>query len=236
MPPCDPAPAEGLVWRFAEGQHKISTMKLVDTLDEQRLLEELLDETKPPVPPDCAHLHYLLFTPFRYPARHATRFRRAGDARGVFYAAETPEVAAAEMAFYRLLFFLESPATEPPRAASEFTAFSVRYACSRLDLTGPEWAGQPGLREPVDYGFCHDLADRARAAGAGAIRYPSVRDPGQGRNLAILTCGAFARPTPVRQEGWHFRVSRARVIAIGPSRALEFDATTWDDPRLRPQT
>lgn len=226
-------PRSGLIWRLVEAQHKISTLKLVDTLDEQRLLEELLDETKPPVPAECTHLHYLLFTPFRYPARHATRFRAAGDARGVFYAAERAETAAAEMAFYRLLFYLESPGLEPPRSASEFTAFSVRYAGDVLDLERAEWHEAPGLSDPVDYRSCHAIAAGAREAGAQAIRYRSIRDPGRGANVALLSCAAFAAPAPIATQGWHFRIARDRVLAFGPGLALEFLAADWDDPRLK---
>ena len=58
----------GRCWRVVEAQHVVSTLKLVDTLAEQALLEDLLEETKPPVPPECRHLHYLLATPFRYGA------------------------------------------------------------------------------------------------------------------------------------------------------------------------
>src|SRR6476659_4712923 len=97
----------GTCWRMVEAQHRVSTMKLVDTLAEQSALESLLDATKPPVPPECRHLHYLLTTPFRYGAPYPTgsRFRRAGLTPGVFYASKTPTTAVAEMAFHRLLFF-----------------------------------------------------------------------------------------------------------------------------------
>ena len=111
----------GLCWRIVEAQHHVSTLKLVDTLDEQRLLEGLIEGTKPMVPPECRHLHYLLFTPFRYGAVYpnGSRFRRAGITEGVFYAAEAVESAIAEMTFHRLLFFAElaahALATEPSR-------------------------------------------------------------------------------------------------------------------------
>jgi hypothetical protein len=59
----------GGCWRLVEAQHRVSTMKLVDTLPEQRLLESTLDATKPPLPPECHHLHYLFSTPFRYGRR-----------------------------------------------------------------------------------------------------------------------------------------------------------------------
>lgn len=233
VPRFELTPRSGKLWRFAEAQHRVSTMRLVDRLDEQRLLEELLDDTKPPVPADCAHLHYLLFTPFRYAARHATRFRAAGDRRGVFYSAERIETAAAEMAFYRLLFYLESPATAPPQGTAEFTAFSVKYRADVLDLTGPDWRAEPAVRDRVNYARCHELAEAARQAGAGGIRYASVRDVKAGANVALLSCAAFAEAKPRETQGWHFRVTPERVIAVGPDRALEFLAEAWDDPRLR---
>ena len=85
----------GACWRVVEAQHKVSTLKLVDTLAEQTLLEGLIEQTKPPVPPECRHLHYLLATPFRYgsPYPRGSRFRRAGLTPGVFYASETAATA-----------------------------------------------------------------------------------------------------------------------------------------------
>ena len=110
----------GSCWRIVESQYRVSTMKLVDTADEQAALEVLLDQTKPPVPAECRSLDYLLFTPFRYgaPYPNGSRFRRAGYTAGVFYASETPATAVAEMAFHRLLFFADSPATPWPANAS----------------------------------------------------------------------------------------------------------------------
>ena len=95
-------------------------MKLVDTLADQEIFEALIEATKPAVPPNAEGLHYLLSTPFRYaPYPNGSRFRRAGLTPGVYYAAEEQRTAAAETAFYRLLFFAESPDTpwpaEPPR-------------------------------------------------------------------------------------------------------------------------
>ena len=67
----------GKSWRIVEGQHVVSTRKLVDSSEEQEILEELIEQGKPPLRhvPDLAGLHYLLFTPFRYPPlRHGSRF------------------------------------------------------------------------------------------------------------------------------------------------------------------
>src|SRR5262245_6883848 len=88
----------GVCWRVVEAQHRVSTMKLVDTLDEQSVLESLVEATKPRLPPECQHLHYLLATPFRYGAPYpsGSRFRRAGMTPGVFYASRTSSTAIAE--------------------------------------------------------------------------------------------------------------------------------------------
>ena len=43
----------GSVWRIVEAQHRISTMRLTDTLEEQATLERLLDESKPAIPDSC---------------------------------------------------------------------------------------------------------------------------------------------------------------------------------------
>jgi hypothetical protein len=77
-------------------------MKLVDDFIEQRTLETLLD-AKPPVPTECQHLDYLLFTPFRYAARGDSHSPRRPDP-GVFYAAERIETSGRRVAFWRLLF------------------------------------------------------------------------------------------------------------------------------------
>jgi hypothetical protein len=84
----DANPLAGACWRLVETQHLISTLKLVDSVDEQLLLEDLIESSKLPVPPECRGLHYLLSTPFHYGAVYPTgsRFRRAGMTAGVFYA------------------------------------------------------------------------------------------------------------------------------------------------------
>src|ERR1700694_4010704 len=109
-------PAEGRCWRFVEAQHIVSTTKLTDTLAEQRRLETLIDETKPAIPAECRDLNFLLSTPFRYGGTYpnGSRFRRAGLTHGLFYAAQREETAAAEITYYRLLFFAESPDTPWP--------------------------------------------------------------------------------------------------------------------------
>jgi hypothetical protein len=228
----------GRCWRVVEAQHVVSTLKIVDTLAEQERLERLLEQSKPPVPPDCRHLHYLLSTPFRYgaPYPRGSRFRRAGITPGVFYGSQAVTTAMAETTFARLLFFAESPATPWPANASEHTAFLVRFRTSTgLDLTAAPFDGdRVRWTDPTDYTSCQDLAEAARGAGVEAIRYPSARDAG-GINIALLTCAAFGVTAPLERQTWRLHLDRGGVRAMCefPERRLAFDRNAFAaDPRI----
>lgn len=230
---------QGECWRLVEAQHKVSTLKLTETLAEQALLEELIEESKPRLPPEAQGLHYLLASPFRYGAiyPHGSRFRRAGRTAGVYYASERPETAAAEMAFYRLLFYAESPETPWPANAGEYTALNVPVASEAgLDLTRPPLDADRALwTDLVHYEACQALAEAARDAAIEVIRYQSVRDPGQGANLALLSPAAFASREPLRFETWRIKLgpSGARVLREFPQQGYEFGRDAFAaDPRL----
>jgi hypothetical protein len=232
-------PVSGRYWRLVEAQHHVSTLKLVDSLEEQALLEQLLEESKPALPPECAGLDYLLATPFRYGAvyPHGSRFRRAGRTLGVFYASERVETALAEMAFYRLLFFADSPETPLPGNAAEYTAFAASIAADHaVDLTRPPLdRDRHAWSNPTDYGACQSLADTARAGGIEAIIYRSVRDPREGKNLALLTAHGFAAREPVERQTWRIRLSTTGVQALCefPRTRIGFVRTDFaGDPRI----
>jgi len=229
----------GTCWRFVEAQHRVSTLKVVDTVEEQEVLEDLLQNTKPSLPPACEHLHYLLSTPFRYGAVYPTgsRFRRAGLTEGVFYAAEAPHTAVAEIVFYRLLFYAESPRTPWPLNAAEYTAFSAAFSTKKgIDLTQGKLQRDKALwMHLTDYGLCQGLSDTARLTGIDIIRYTSVRDPRQGPNLALLACRVFTKAKPASEQTWHIRLSDAGAQAIceSPKSGITFGRDAFAaDPRI----
>src|ERR1700755_2600604 len=203
----------GRCWRAVEAQHYVSTMKLTDTQDEQSRLEEVIEETKPRIPEECRHLPYLLSTPFRYGAPYPTgsRFRRGGLTAGVFYAAELPGTAIAELTFYRLLFFAESPNTPWPTNPGEYTAFAASFATERgIDLSRGPFDDQSAVwTHPTNYGPCQDLADAAREAGALEIRYLSARTRDRSFNLALLSCRAFVKSEIADRQTWRIHLGAA---------------------------
>jgi len=227
----------GVCWRVVEAQHRVSTMKLVDTLDEQSALESLVEATKPLVPPDCRHLHYLLATPFRYGAPYpsGSRFRRAGMTPGVFYASKTASTAIAETTFHRLLFFADSPDTPWPVDAGDLTAFSTRFrTAAGIDLTtAPFDIDRARWTHPTDYASCQALADTARQADVDVLVYRSGRDAGV--NVALLACRAFSTREPLARQAWRLNLNAhgARAVCEFPDVRLEFTREAFaNDPRI----
>ncbi len=141
------------------------------------------------------------------------------------------------MAFYRLLFYAESPDTPWPSNAAEYTAFSAEYATRKaIDLSKGRYTRDRVLwKHPTDYEACQGFADTARSAGIEVIRYASVRNPRQGMNVALLTGRAFAKPKPSSQQTWHIRLSDAGAHAIceSPRSRVTYDPQTFAaDPRI----
>ena len=69
------------LWRAVEAQHIASTLRLVANVEEQLMLERLLDQSKPPLPPAASDLHYLLSNPISLFLAHrftVSRTRRVG--------------------------------------------------------------------------------------------------------------------------------------------------------------
>ncbi|HSW17737.1 MAG TPA: RES family NAD+ phosphorylase, partial [Ramlibacter sp.] len=176
----DAQPRKRELWRGVEAQHRVATMRLVDDLDEQRLLEELLEDSKPPLPPQAKQAHYLLATPFRYVSPWPSRFRRS-DEPGVWYGADEPATVAAEIAYWRWRFFTDSEGLRQLQVLTELTFFRAQFAGLELDITQAPWSGQRAAwRDPTEYAACQQLAVRARAKAppVQAIRYESCRREG----------------------------------------------------------
>jgi len=198
-------------WRVVEAQHQVSTRKLVDSVEEQILLEDLIDRAKPP---DITggRLHYLLATPFRYPPlRYGSRFGTRHE-RGIWYGSETRRAAFAEVAYYRLLF-LEGTSAKLGPLETQLTAFTVRARSARaVDLAAPPFDKFRGaIGSPVRYDATQALGRAMRDAGVELFRYPSARDPEGGVNVGAFAPSVFGSAKPHALETWHCTASRSKV-------------------------
>ena len=209
---CEPQRLGGRFRRVVEAQFRNSTRKLVDSDEEQRLLEELLDaRAKLPVPAGFEGLHYLLYTPFRHPPlRNGSRFGTRRE-RGILYAARDLPTAFAEVAYYRLVF-LEGTAAALAPVLVELTAFSFRIAAARgIDLTeGPFRELQDRISSPVSYRDSQRLGAEMREAGVQACLYVSARARERGVNLAVFE-NVFKPPRPLDEERWACTAAPDRV-------------------------
>jgi hypothetical protein len=204
-------PFAGEVWRLVEAQHIISTRKLVDNLDEQKVLEYLLERSKPVIT-STENFHFLLFTPFRYPPlKHGSRFGSRQE-RAIWYGSQAISTALAEVAYYRLLFF-EGTQADLKDIQLELTAFSVNVKSNKaIDLTLPpfnlwlsEWMSK------TTYSTTQEFGKQARDAGTEIIVYFSARDPEQGSNIAVISISAFAEKNPTHEQTWTCFVSRSKI-------------------------
>jgi hypothetical protein len=186
--------------RVVESQYVISTRKLVDSDEEQEILEALVDRVKPPVPAGMEHLHPLLFTPFRHPPlQWGSRFGARSE-RGLWYGSLAVSTAFAEVAYYRLVFLEGTRANLSP-VTVELSAFTAAIAGKRgLDLgRAPFAAYEARISSKTSYADSQPLGLEMRAAGVDVFTFTSARDPERGRNVALFVpCFASSRPALLR--------------------------------------
>ncbi len=194
----------GKAYRLVESQEQVATNQLVDSFEEQDLLEQMLEETKPTPPIQSNKLHYLLWTPFRYPplqygSRFGSRFELS-----LFYASQQVTTALAECAYYRLLFW-QGMAQAPEEAIScQHTLFSISYASNKAAALhqAPFTEFHYQLTHPSDYKTSQQLGVQLRGQGVELIEFNSARDPEHNINIALFDPNAFSCQQPLSSEEW----------------------------------
>lgn len=184
-------------WRVVEDQTRSSTRSLVDTTKEHAILENILEENKPKLPTygdEAAFkgLHYLLFTPFRYPpltsgSRFGGRFER-----NLFYASMELTTAITEKAFHRLKLLLASEGDIGNKAIA-YTAFKVNFNIhSCIDLSKKPFNDYKAqISSPISYIHSQALGKDLRLNGVHACVSYSARCKNNGKNVNVFSPKAF---------------------------------------------
>lgn len=184
----------GKIFRVVESQEKIATNELVDTLEEQSLLEEMLDTTKPAIPTTAQDLSYLLFTPFRYPPlKYGSRFGKRIEP-SLFYGSRELETALAESAYYRLHFWFDMSVAPPSgKLNTQHTAFAVQIKTAKgLKLHVEPFVNyEADITNKSSYHATQLLGTAMRENKIEAFEYYSARDKNKGLNVALFTAKAF---------------------------------------------
>lgn len=192
-------------FRIVESQEQIATTSLVDTAEEQVLLEQILERSKPAALPDEEKYHYLISTPFRYPPLpYGSRFG-VRSSRGIFYGSLALETTLAECAYYRFVFW-SGMSVPPPseRIITEHTTFAVKIASTRaVTLEQPPFDQfSQAISDPQSYSDSQILGERMRSADVQAFTYCSARDRQEGINIGLFTIDAIKSKKPTRNQQW----------------------------------
>lgn len=207
-------PIAGTVYRLVESQEQIATLGYVDSLEEQALLEEMLEITKPPYPFTTDGFHYLLKTPFRYPPlKWGSRFGRIHEP-GIFYGGSNSQTTLAESAYYRLVFWYSIDAKPIKNTIrTEHALFCANYQSAQ----GIQLQSVPfnqhfvALAHPQDYVLTQQLGTAMRDAGVDVFEYISARDVQQGICIGLFTPSAFTQKSPTEMTAWLCEVSANEV-------------------------
>lgn len=201
------------VWRMVETQETAATLKLVDSMEEQSVLEQLLDEVKPPYRSGTEDMHYLLKTAFRYPplkygSRFGTRLMPS-----FFYASEEFETVLAETAYYRFVFLHDMQQAYDHGFDSNHSMFSVTLKSTTcLDLCTESYKPIASeIAAPQGYAVCQAIGDWAvNQAGAELIRYPSARRQ-NAVNIAVAEPSSIRSKAPNTRQAWLCRTSEEKI-------------------------
>jgi len=191
--------------RIVESQQQIATTRIVDSLEEQAVLETLLEATKPSLSSKTKRLHYLFSTPFRYPPlKHGSRFGSHFEP-SLLYGSKTVKTVLAESSYYRFLFW--NGMSEPPKSKkfiTEHTLFAGRYYSENgLQLQNePFNQYKKQLRHPSRYSDTQAFGSAMREAKIEAFEYCSARDSDEGINIALFTPEALIVNEPLYKTQW----------------------------------
>lgn len=214
---------EAIIWRLVESQQKAATRKLVDSLGEQIILEEMIEETKPILPDHYFDLHPLLYTPFRYPPLpYGSRFGHQFEP-AIWYGSLELTTAMAEKAFYQF-HFLRGSKAEFGLISVPLTAFSVNIKTrSGIDLSKGLFAKYTNaISSPISYDVSQALGSDMRDANIQAFLYQSARDLNKNVNAGIFSLSAFSHRTPNKNsmQSWLCTVDN-NVIEFSRTSAID---------------
>ena len=225
-----PVTLRGQLFRVVESQEQIATSQLVEDFDEQAVLENMLEQTKPPLPRAAENLSYLLYTPFRYPPlKYGSRFGQRYEP-GLFYGSRSLPTALAETAYYRLYFWYGMET--PPKSAqltTQHTAFTADIFTSRgLQLQQPPFSlYQKQLTDKASYRHTQPLGTAMRERGIKAFEFTSARDMDGDINIALFYAQVLKGQKPTSMNAVLCATSEAGVEFIDENKQVYQFATEY---------
>ena len=208
-------------YRIVESQEKVATMKIVDSLDEQFLLEELIDNTKP----KSGDRHYLIQTPFRYPPlKHGSRFGSRFEP-SIFYAGLTLNSALCESAFYSFYFLSRMLKPFEGVIMNHKTSFAVAIQSAYcMDLTADK-----SLSDKQDYANSQKMGKAMREQAVSVFTYRSARCD-DALNIGVFDIDAIVSEKPTAMIEWEIKQTSNKILffcSSSPDKSVEFSIETF---------
>lgn len=200
------------VTRVVESHQLVATMSLVDTHEEQELLELLLEENKPQI--NIEEKHYLIKTPFRYPPLlYGSRF---GEKHypGIFYASESINTCFSECAYYRFLFIegMEEYPESKKIHTQHITFWVTINSDNAIKLDKKPFSNHSEITSPNDYSLSQSLGTQMRDSGVETFSFISARDKQKGINYGVFDQKAIISTSPYRVNHWQCTTSKSSII------------------------
>jgi hypothetical protein len=207
-------PVDSGIHRIVESQEKVATMQLVDSLEEQTLLEELIEQTKPGL--INGKRHYLIETPFRYPPlNHGSRFGSRFEP-SIFYGSHSIDTMLYETAYYSFYFMSAMTAPYENPIMNHKTAFEVNVKShAYIDLSEideSDWKEK--LSSQNDYQFSQQVGAVLRDMDVKAFSYTSARDfqgKGKGKNMGVFGIDSLVGK-PKGLTNWEIKQSQDNIV------------------------
>lgn len=180
-----------------------------------------------------AHYDNALAYAFRFPrSQDNGRFNSAASYKGVLYASLNEETALAERAYQQVRLLRERgrPLTTPITMVGVTRIGFDTLPCRVCDVTAAPFNTESSWMDPQsDYKATQTFAEKARAAEAQAIVYPSARDLAARANLALFDYQRLAQRQLDRRRvrDWFMSAATSTVdlqTSAGAHVRIAFDA------------
>jgi len=194
---------KGHAFRVVEDQEEIATLELVDDTNEQMLLEEILENSKP-VSTFSRNVDYLISTPFRYaPLKYGSRFGGRFE-NSLFYGSLSKHTALCETAYYRFLFWTAMIIKPVSGLRTSHTVFQINYQTDHgLQLQDASFKKHhQKLTHPTNYSFTQQLGKEMREQAINGFEFTSARDIQNGLNIAFFTIDPIRSKYPLHKESF----------------------------------
>jgi len=204
------------VYRVVQGQAVNGLAKFVKNASELEILEEMLENSKPPVPEEDKSDEKLIYTPFRYFLKDkGARFNGPNSPR-VWYGSRDLNTCLREKAYHQFCFIEDSVGLKDKSIDIIFTSFLSQWKSKRcVNLCSNSFKyHHDKITSPSSYFESQKLGEDMYNDSIEIFLFPSCRNPGK-ENFGSFTPTAYVKNSLSKRRGWT-AIFRPELVTIIP--------------------